>query len=97
MPAFAILRYHLTSRLEQLAVVLGCCVPVCNDCTELLALHTYSLPLFLVSAAISIIVLFVATLRLWPVLETRDDLADDNGQNRPLARGMGDAGRLLVR
>ena len=53
--------------------------------------------LYFVSAAIGFIVLLVATLRLWPVLETRDDLANDNGQNRPLARGMGDAGRLLVR
>ena len=50
-----------------------------------------------VSAAISIIVLFIATLRLWLALLTRDDLANDNGQNRPLARGMEDAGRPLVR
>ena len=44
---------------------------------------------YFVSAAIVFIVLFVATLRFWPVLETRDDLTNDNGQNRPLARGMG--------
>ena len=66
-----------------------------------LALHTCvsaaTSIIVLVSAAISIIVLFVATLRLCPVLETRDDLAIDNGQNRPLARSMGDAGRPLVR
>ena len=64
------------------------CVFICNDCTELLVLHTCSIPLFLVSAAISLIVLFVAILRLWPVLETRDDLANDNGQP-PISQGQG--------
>ena len=89
------------------ATVQSCRILICKDCTESLAVHICSLPLFLVSAAFSItvlvsaaihfIVLFVATLRFWPVLETRDDLANDNGQNRPLPGAWGDAGRPLVR
>ena len=66
---------------------LYCCICVCNDCTELLALYSCSLPLFLESAAISIIVLSIVTLRLRTDLETRDDLANDNGQP-PISQGQ---------
>ena len=52
---------------------------------------------YFVSPAIHVIVLFVATLRFWPDLEKRDALANDNCQNRPLARGLGDGGRSIVR
>ena len=101
-PGVTILLHMRSQRLYRVVAypyattVQSCCILICNDCTELLALHTCSIPLFLVRAVISIIVLFVAILRLWPVLETVLIYLMIM-VNRPLARGEGHADRALVR